>query len=238
MSKKKLYLVMLGAGAAIAGALIAVGILSAGGGPAKPSQAAATSPAVAGVAETRSLFAGIPQNGAVLGAANAPVTLVEYADPQCPYCKQWALGALPTIVRDYVRPGRIRIEFRPLAFVGPESKAGVTALLAAGMRGQMWQTMHLLYANQGAENSGWINDNLVGAVIAKLGLGWPQFEYDRYSGKVARAMHRSEQAAVTDGIQGTPSFFAGRTGQALQPLQVSSLDADAMRPMLDQLLGA
>jgi putative ABC transport system permease protein len=45
-------------------------------------------------------------------------------------------------------------------------------------------------------------------------------------------------AAVTDGIQGTPSFFAGRTGQALQPLQVSSLDADAMRPMLDQLLGA
>ena len=136
-------------------------------------------PSLAGVVETRSLFAGIPQHGALLGSPKAPVTLVEYADPQCPYCGRWARDGLPAIVDRYVRPGRVRMEFRPLAFVGPESQAGVTALLALGMRGRMWQAMHLLYAKQGAKNSRWINDDLVGAVVEKVGVGWPQFEYYR-----------------------------------------------------------
>jgi protein-disulfide isomerase len=239
MDKKKLYLVTLASAAAIGGSLIAVGVLQSGGSSTqRPASTLISVPALTGVAEAQSLFAGIPQNGAVLGSPKAPVTLVEYADPQCPYCRQWALDALPTIVNQYVRPGRVRLEFRPIAFVGPNSKAGVTALLALGMRGRMWQATHLLYANQGPENSGWINDNLMGAVVSKLGVGWPQFETDRYSAAVTRAMARAKQAAVADRIGGTPSFFAGKTGGPLEPVPITSLDASGMQPALDQLLGS
>jgi protein-disulfide isomerase len=160
-SKKEVFLVVLASAAVVAGTLVPVALLGGGGndvGGPPSSESATAAPANVGVSEARSLFAGIPQSGAVLGAARAPVTLVEYGDPQCPYCAQWTLDALPTIVHDYVRNGRVRIEFRPLAFIGPESQNGVGALLAAGMRGRMWQAMHVLYANQGAENSGWIND--------------------------------------------------------------------------------
>jgi protein-disulfide isomerase len=238
MDKKKLYLVTLASAAAIAGSLVAVGVLQSGGSKPEVAKAKVAAPSLSGVSEARSLFAGIPQSGAVLGAPNAPVTLVEYADPQCPYCAQWALGALPAIVKEYVRTGRVRIELRPLAFVGPESKAGVTALLALGVRGRLWEATHLLYANQGPENSGWINDNLVGAVVTKLGLGWPQFEFDRYSQKVTRAMVRAKQSAIADRINGTPSFLAGRTGGPLQAVEITSLDAAAIRTALDELLRA
>jgi hypothetical protein len=51
-------------------------------------------------------------------------------------------------------------------------------------------------------------------------------------------MHRARAAAISDGIDGTPSFLAGRTGRPLRPVDVASLDADAMRPVLDGLLGA
>ena len=124
MDRKKTYIAALAAGAAVAGSLIAVGVLGSGGGTPQPTQTAASTPTIVGVPEARGLFAGIPQKGAVLGAANAPVTLVEYADPQCPYCAQWALGALPTIVQEYVRSGKVRIELRPLAFIGADSRAG------------------------------------------------------------------------------------------------------------------
>ena len=51
-------------------------------------------------------------------------------------------------------------------------------------------------------------------------------------------MLRAERAAIADGITGTPVFLAGRTGQPLQPLEVSALDASALQLTLDQLLGA
>jgi protein-disulfide isomerase len=65
-----------------------------------------------------SLFAGIQQHGIVLGSPNAPVTLVEFADLQCPYCGEFARNALPQIVRDYVRTGRVKVAFQGLAFLG------------------------------------------------------------------------------------------------------------------------
>lgn len=237
MNRNRLYLIALAVAGLAAVTLVTVSLAGRGGGtPASPAPTVAAQPSLAGVAEARALFAGIPRKGAILGSPSAPVTLVEYADPQCPYCKQWALGALPTIVDQYVRTGKVRLEFRPLAFVGPESKAGVTALLALGMSGRMWEGMHVLYANQGPENSGWINDNLMGAVVSDLGVGWPKFEYDRYSKIVTRAMAQAKRSAISDGITGTPSFFAGRTGAPLQPVEITSLDASALQPALDRLL--
>jgi protein-disulfide isomerase len=58
-----------------------------------------------------SLFAGIEQQGVALGSPRAPVTLVEYADLQCPYCAQWSRETLPVLVGQYVEAGKLRIVF-------------------------------------------------------------------------------------------------------------------------------
>ena len=105
--------------------------------------------ALPGAGGVHRLFAGIPQRGNELGRSSAPVTLVEYIDPQCPYCREFVATALPRLVTRYVRSGKLRIEARPIAILGPDSLRGNRAIVAAGQQGRLFNVAELLYFNQG-----------------------------------------------------------------------------------------
>jgi hypothetical protein len=96
---------------------------------------------------------GVAQRGAALGRADAPVTLVEYADLQCPYCGEWARRSLPVIVDEYVRTGRVRIVFRGLAFLGPDSALALRAVMAAGDQNKLWSLVEDMYRRQRLETA-------------------------------------------------------------------------------------
>lgn len=219
-----LYVTALAVAAVAVAALVVAG--QVGGHSAKQSDAAS----LQGVTETAALLAGIPQHGNVLGAAKAPVTLVEYADLQCPYCGEFARDVLPTIVRTYVRTGKVKLVFRGLAFVGPDSETALRAMLAAGASNRLWQAMHLIYVNQGAENSGWVTPEFLrgvaDAIHASVSPG---------SGVTAQ-IGEFERLAAADEIRGTPTFFLGRSGGSLRRLRLTSLDPGAFRAALDTLL--
>ena len=100
---------------------------------------------------------GIPQRGNLLGSATAPIRLVEYADPQCPYCAQYARDVFPILVREYVRAGKVEMEFRGLWFLGPDSGSALSTASAAGAENRFWNVLDLLYRNQGPENA-WVSD--------------------------------------------------------------------------------
>ena len=118
-SRKSLYLTAIAVAATAAAILIAVSVTSSRSGS---GQRGAGDPS--GVGETAALLRGIPQHGTTLGSPNAPVRLVEYADLQCVYCGAWARDVFPTLVRRYVRTGKVQLEFRGLAFVGNDSLVG------------------------------------------------------------------------------------------------------------------
>jgi protein-disulfide isomerase len=233
---RTLYLAVGAAAAAVAGALIFASILTSGddSAPAAGDSAAIT---VAGAAESRALLAGIPQQGIALGRRDAPVTLVEFADLQCPFCAEWSRDALPTLVRDYVRPGKVRIVFRGLSFIGPDSEEALRFALAAGEQRKLWNVVDLLYENQGGENQGWVTDELLTAVgRAVPGLDVERALAERSSAAVDAELAAAETAAAESGIGGTPSFAAGPTGGPLRVLELDSLDAETLRPALDELL--
>jgi protein-disulfide isomerase len=224
-------------GGAIGLAVVAAGVLvlvtALGGKSSKPS---AAQPVVGG-AETSALLAGIPQHGNALGSPKAPVTLVEFADPQCPYCGDWARGALPDLVRQYVRAGKVRVVFNGMSFVGPDSELALRTALAAGQQNRLWNVLDLLYRNQGTENTGWVTQDLLAGIGASVpGLDSSRMLAQRNTPEVTAAMAAAANDANAHGINSTPSFLAGRTGGTLQPVKVTTLDLAGIAPALDQLL--
>jgi len=230
MSRRRLALVAVAAGALAGGALAAALALSTGGSS-KPASAPV------GAARVAAMLEGIPQQGTELGSRRAPVTLVEFADPQCPYCGDWARVALPVIVRDYVRPGKVRIVFSGMHFVGPESETALRAALAAAAQNRFWNVLELLYENQGTENSGWVSDTLLRSIgDAVPGLGAKTVIDGQRSAAVERLLAASDALAQQAGVQSTPTFALGRTGSKLAFVNVPSLDASGIEPAIDAAL--
>ena len=229
---------VLVAAAALATVLIVASRISAGRATAN-EPVAASAPTQAPAARDPSLFRGIEQHGSALGSPNAPLTLVEYADLQCPYCARWALSTLPTLVRDYVRTGQLRIVFRGLAFIGPDSDKALRTAVAAGERNRLWELVHGLYSNQGAENAGWVTDELVTEIAANVpGLDGGELLQARWGRSVDPKLRRAALAAGQAGVRGTPAFALGRTGGPLELIEVGSLGPEGILPLIDAALAA
>ena len=231
MSKRTKNIVLIGVllvAAGLAAALIAVSISGAND--------ESTPTAVHDVAATEGLLAGIPQHGNVLGNPKAPVTIVEYADYQCPYCARWALDTLPAIIDEYVRPGKAKIVYQGIAILGEDSVTALQTADAAGRQNKLWQVSELLFHNQGGENTGWVTEDLltqIGASVQGLDVG--KMMDDRTSPAVATAMANSQGAAQTAGVTGTPHFEIGKTGGPMTQLQ-GARPLDEFRQVLDPLL--
>jgi protein-disulfide isomerase len=228
-------------GVAVASIAIAAGLIIASQvGSGGSSTSSVTTPAtmdVAGAAETAALLKGIPQSGTTLGRPNAPVTMREYADLQCPYCAVYAVDVLPTIVKEYVRTGKVKLVFSGMDFVGPDSEKALRAIEAAGLQNRSWNVLDLIYRNQGAENTGWVSDALLASIGgAVTGLDAQKMLADANSQKVTDRLAADQSQAQASGIDGTPSFEVGKTGGTLQRLQITALDPAAFRPALDALL--
>jgi protein-disulfide isomerase len=180
---------------------------------------------------------GIPQAGSVLGSPSAKVTLIEYADPQCPGCRLYTETIFPTLVNEYVRPGKVATEFRGFPFIGEDSVTGYRYLLAASRQDKLWNLAEAFYRNQGAENSGWLTEDLV----RQLGAAIPGLDVDRLitdSNRpdiVAEASSAAAQASAA-GIQGTPTLLVKI--RDAKPYLIKVASADEMRAALDDALTA
>ena len=178
---------------------------------------------------------GIPQSGAFLGAQDAKLTLVEYADVQCPACRQYTETLFPTLVDEYVRPGKARTEFRGFPFIGEDSMKGHRFLLAAAEQNKLWQLVEAFYRNQGAEHSGWLTDGLIREVAAAIpGLDVDRLFADAESEKITQTAQKSLVDAQQAGIEATPTLLV-RVGDA-EPYLIQVATPDQFREALDEAL--
>ncbi len=95
-----------------------------------------------------SLLAGVPQSGNVLGNPNAPVKLEYFGDLECPICREFTLGTLPSVITDFVRQGKLKIEYRSMETATREStifREQQAAALSAGRQNLMWYFVELFY---------------------------------------------------------------------------------------------
>jgi protein-disulfide isomerase len=182
-------------------------------------------------------FEGIPQDGSVLGSPDARVTLIEYADLQCPACRAYTDAMLPTAVNDYARPGDVKLEFRGLAFLGPDSEKALRLVHAAGVQDRLWHLQEALYRNQGGENSGWVTDELVRVLASGIpGLDADRLFEDAESEAVTALMQEDAQQAEADEVGGTPTLLV-QVGED-EPYKLDiGLDPNQLAAALDDALG-
>jgi protein-disulfide isomerase len=222
----------LGVLAMAAALLVAVAVVL--GSPAAEEKR--TNVAAAGGDVTQALR-GVTQDGIALGAPDAPVTLVEFADLQCPFCRRYTADVLPDLVRDYVRPGRVKMVFRDLAFLGDDSVTAARAAAAAGMQDKLWQFVDAFYADQGEENSGYVTDDFIRRVAQRVPrLDVPKLMRDRNSPFTLQQIAQAKAEGRRLDVSSTPTFFLQRGNGPQKRLEFSDYTPAAFTGPIDSAL--
>ena len=213
--KKKLYpyltpAAILMAGALIAGSLLYNQFLSGGN---QGSAGARIGGAVTGDQGQDQEPSNAPATdvdegeGPQLGSLDAPVTVVEFADFQCPFCGRFFRDTLPTIKKDYVDTGKVKFVFRNFAFLGQESTDAGMAAYCAEDQGKFWEYHDYLFTNQNGENGGSFSVANLKGFAFDLGLNVSQFSSCLDSQKYKDRVDGDTEAGRNAGVTGTPSTF-------------------------------
>ncbi|UJA21921.1 Na+/H+ antiporter NhaA [Thermoleophilia bacterium SCSIO 60948] len=160
-----------------------------------------------------------PRVDHVRGPVDAPLTLVEYADFECPFC-----GKATGMVRELAQrnDGRLRYVFRhlPNPEIHPHAELAAEAAEAAADQGKFWEMHDLLFAN----SSELEYEDLLG-YAADLDLDVERFARDLSSGRHADRVGRDLTSAEQSGARGTPTFFVGER-RHVGPYDAATLDAE------------
>lgn len=163
-----------------------------------------------GATDVAKLFRGIPQNGLVLGDPNAPVTLIEYIDLQCPICAQFETSELEPLIEKYVRRGKLKIKMQPWSILDRspdvhDSDRGQKATIGAAAQNKAFNFAQVLYRNQGTEDTGWMNDKMISDIAASVdGLKPFQLATDANS-----AATQGVIASITNWANANPTEMTG-----------------------------
>jgi protein-disulfide isomerase len=237
--RKRLTILLSVLGAAAVVVVVAILVSSGGGNDAKSRPAAAqkASGAIPGQKESAEMLAGIPQKGIYLGNPNAPVRLVEFADLQCPFCRQYSLQSLPQLVQDYVRTGKVRMEFRNLSFIGEDSVTAGRAASAASEQNKLWNFVDVFYYNQGEENSGYVTKDFLATINKAAGVDNTQAAGFMASPDALKPLETANTLADRYKVQSTPTILVGKRGGALQQVNAAPTDVNGFKSAIDGVLG-
>ena len=143
-----------------------------------------------------------------LGDVNAKLTLVEFTDYQCPFCKRHFNGVLPQIKKDYVDTGKVKYVMRqfPLVSIHPRATKASEAALCAGDQGKYWEVHNRIFVDQRK-----LSDEDLQAHAEAAGLEGAQFKDCLSTGKYTERVKTDAAEGAKAGVRGTPSFFLGLT---------------------------
>jgi protein-disulfide isomerase len=164
------------------------------------------------LSETFSVPNGADDDGYV-GNENAPITIIEFSDYQCPYCRYFYTETYSKIIENYVDTGKVKIVYRdfPLGF----HKAAIPYAMAAECAQDQgyWKEMHdTIYDEQNKVAQGtveYVGDNIVRKWAKDLGMDMTEFN-DCFDNEVHLEEIKADQKDALDaGVKGTPAFFIG-----------------------------
>lgn len=162
-----------------------------------------------------------------LGPANAPVTIIEFSDYQCPYCAKWHAEVFKRLMTDY--QGKIRFVYRdfPLYSIHPQSEAAAEAADCAGGQNAYWQYHEALFSQKYAlGNEGYL------LYAKELGLGVDKFSQCLSDHRYQAEVEADFAAANKLGVNSTPTFYINGRGL------IGAQPYEAFKQVIDEELAA
>ena len=224
-------------GAIVAVVVVVVGIIAiATSGGTKHPKVVAGQPAP-NAATANELLQGIPQHGLVLGNPKAKLTLVEFADLQCPICREYSASVFPTLIERYVRPGKVKMIFRNLTFIGPDSVRAARVAGAAAAQNRLWTFADLFYDDQLEENSGYVTDDYLRSIVKGVGgLDEARVLRERSGAAVTSLLSAAQAQADKLGVTGTPTVFIGPDERHLTRIDATTIAPSEFTGPIDKAL--
>ncbi len=154
-------------------------------------------------------LAALIENGSpTLGNIDAPLTLVEFGDYQCSFCKKHFVQTHDLIMKNYVATGNVKILFKDMIVTpGKDSIHAAHATHCAKDQGMFWEYHYMLYNNWEGENTGWITDDSLNKFAENIDLDMNEFSKCMIEKKWMDLINASQEDAKIMDIGGTPSFF-------------------------------
>lgn len=166
----------------------------------------------------------------ILGNQDAKVSIVEFADFQCPYCGRHHQSVEPSLVEEYVKTGKANIVYKHLAFLGPESVGAAVAAECAADQGKFWEYHDYLFEHQAGENQGAFTQDKLLAFGKDIGLDSAAFEKCVKDGETLSRVQADTAEAQKFGVGSTPTFFVN--GEPLVGLK----SPDEFKQLIDKAL--
>jgi protein-disulfide isomerase len=143
----------------------------------------------------------------LLGSKDAPLTLVEFTDYQCPFCQKFQSSAFPELKRNYIDSGRLRFYSRDLPLeMHNDAQRAAQAARCAGDQGRFWELRDAM-----AIHPGDLAEEKLIAYAAEAGMETGAFRACLSSQKYQHAVQKDMEEADRIGVRGTPSFVLGRS---------------------------
>ena len=153
-------------------------------------------------------FSTLLDNGSpFLGSVDAPLTLIEFGDYQCSFCKRHSDQTNHLIIKNYVETGKVKIMFKDLIVVGEDSVSAAHAAHCAKDQEMFWAYHFTLYNNWNGEGTGWITNDNLNRYAVDLELDMNEFSECMSDNRWDDLILASQKDGEALGIGGTPAFF-------------------------------
>jgi len=176
----------------------------------------------------------------VKGDPNAPVTVIEFSDFQCPYCLSFYTNTLPALQENYINTGKIKLVYRdlPIDSLHPNARPAHIAAECADEQGKFWEYHDVLFENQGQWNGLSLADlrSQLNQYATSMGLNSASFDSCLSSPSMANEVNADLLQASQYGASGTPTFFIGNEKDGFIKL-VGAQPYAAFKAAIDAQLG-
>lgn len=171
-----------------------------------------------------------PDDDAFLGKENAPVTVIEFSDFQCPFCRKFATDTVPQLKKEYIDTGKVKFVYRdfPLSF-HPGATPAAQGAECAREQGKFWEMHDVIFAEQAKQGAGTIEFTAddVKKWAGNVGLNTTKFNQCLDSGKYKEEVEKDFSDGSAAGVSGTPAtFINGRLVVGAQPFSALKVIID------------